>query len=102
MKIIITTHFMRISHSCMPQITLPTRLSDACNTLIDNILTNNFEKSHTNFTLSRTISDHQMTCLMLPNHNEINTVNIKYIEVENINEKTLGQFKNALASTKIH
>ena len=40
---------------------------------------------------------------MLPNHNVINPVNRNYIEVENINEKTtLGQFKNALTSTKIH
>ena len=33
---------------------------------------------------------------MLTNHNVIMPVNRNYIEVENINEKTLGQFKNAL------
>ena len=30
----------------MPQITLPTHLSDTCNTLIDNTFTNNFVKKH--------------------------------------------------------
>ena len=39
---------------------------------------------------------------MQPNHNEINPVNRNYIKVENINEKKLGKFKNALTSTKIH
>ena len=34
------------SSGFMPQITLPTRLSDTCDTLIDNIFTNNFEKNH--------------------------------------------------------
>ena len=70
------------SNGFMPQITLPTRRSDTCNTLIDNIFTNNFEKNHKNLILTRTISDHQMTCCMLPNHNVINPVNINYIEVE--------------------
>ena len=43
-----------------------------------------------------------MTCYMLPIHNVINPVNINHIEVKNINEKPVGQFKNALTSTKIH
>ena len=33
------------SSGFMPQITLPTRLSDTCDTLIDSIFTNNFEKN---------------------------------------------------------
>ena len=86
----------------MPQITLATHLSDTCNTFIGNIFTN-FEKNHTNCILTRTISDHQMTCCMLRNYNVINPVNRNYIEVENLNEKkTLGRFKNALTSTQIH
>ena len=71
----------------MPQITLPTRLSDTCDTLIDNIFTNDFEKNHKNFILTRIIFDHQMTCCILPNHNAVKRVNREYIEVENINEK---------------
>ena len=45
----------------MHQIPLPTRLSDTCDTLIDNIFTNNFEKNHPKNVLTRIISDHQMT-----------------------------------------
>ena len=75
------------SSGFMPQITLPTRLSDTCDTLIDNMFTNNFEKNHKNFILARIISDHQMTCCILPNHNAVKRVNREYIEVENINEK---------------
>ena len=78
------------SSGFMPQITLPIHLSDTCDTLIDNIVTNDFEKNHKNFILTRIISDHQMTCFILPNHNAIKRVNREYIEVENINEKTLG------------
>ena len=85
------------SNGCMPQITLTIRLSDTCNTLIDNIFTNNFEKYHKNLILTRTISDYQMTCCMLPNHNVINQVNRNYMK-----KKTLGQFKTALTSTNIY
>ena len=82
------------SSGFMPQITLPTRLSDTRDTLIDNIFTNNFEKNHKNFILTRIISDHQMTCCILSNHNAVKRVNREYIEVENINEKTLVQLQN--------
>ena len=76
------------SSGFMPQITLPTRLSDTCD--IDNIFTNNFEKNHKNFILTRIISNHQMTCCILPNHNAVKRIKREYIEVENKNEKTLG------------
>ena len=36
------------AHSFMPRITLPTRLSDTCDTLIYNIFTNNSNQHHTN------------------------------------------------------
>ena len=53
------------SNGFMPQITLPTRLSDTCNTLFDNIFINNFEKNHKNCIPTRTISDHQMICYLI-------------------------------------
>ena len=43
----------------IPHITLPTRLSDTCDTLIDNIFENNV--NHVNDVLSHLISDHQIT-----------------------------------------
>ena len=65
----------------MPQITLPTRLSDTCDTLIDNVFRNNFEKNHKNCIPTRIISDQQMTCCILPNPNAVKRVNRNYIEV---------------------
>ena len=62
----------------MPQIILPTRLSDTCDTVIDN--TNNC-------IVTRIISDYQMNSCILPTHNAVKRVNREYIEVENINEK---------------
>ena len=55
------------AHSFMPLITLPTRLSDTCDTQIDKIFTNNSDQHHTNCILTRVVSDHQMTCCMLSN-----------------------------------
>ena len=83
------------SHGFIPQITLPTRLSDTCDTLIDNIFTNNFGRKHLNCVLSTVISDHQMTCCILP---QIKTQRNKkiYIEVELINKKTLENLKDEL------
>ena len=43
-----------------------------------------------------------MTCCILPNHNAVKRVNREYIEVENINEKTLGLLKNELQNTNIY
>ena len=40
--------------------------------------------------------------MILPNHNAVKRVNREYIEVENINEKTLGQPKNDLQNTNIY
>ena len=53
------------AHSFMPLITLPTRISDTCDIMIDNIFTNNSDQHHTNCILTRFVSDHQMTCCML-------------------------------------
>ena len=89
------------AHGFMPQITLPTRLSDTCDTLIDNIFTNNFEKQHTNCILTRIISDHQMICCIL-NGNIIKKSSNVFIEVENINEHSLGNFKNDLIKNNIY
>ena len=51
-----------LSKGFFPTITLPTRLSDACNTLIDNILTNNIEdfNSTKSGILINDITDHKI------------------------------------------
>ena len=53
------------AHNVIPLITIPTRLSDTCDTLIDNIFKNNSDQHHTNCILTRVVSDRQMTCCML-------------------------------------
>ena len=69
--------------------------------IIDNIFANN--KNHKNIILTRIISDHQMTCCILPNNNNaVQWVNRGYIEVENIHEKTLEQLKNKLQNTNLY
>ena len=42
-----------------PKITLPTRITDTSNTLIDNILTNVYDDNHESGILIYKISDHQ-------------------------------------------
>jgi len=88
------------SHGFIPQITLPTRLSDTCNTLIDNIFTNNFGNKHVNCILSTVISDHQMTCCILPLIKSRRTKQIT-VETETINETTLNTFMNELSKISI-
>ncbi len=85
----------------MPQITLPTRLSDTCDTLIDNIFTNSFDKQHKNCVLTRKISDHQMTCCILPK-NTIKQMSKVYVEVETINQHTMGKLKEDLIKNDIY
>ena len=64
-------------------------ISDTCDTLIDNIFTNNSDQHHTNCILTRVVSYHQMTCCMLSkNTTEEKNTNL-LIEVETINQHTL-------------
>lgn len=78
----------------MPQITLPTRLCDTCDTLIDNTFTNNFDKEHKNGILTSIISDHNMTfCILVGTCNKTQS-NIKQcVEIENVSERSLENFR---------
>ena len=50
---------------CLPQITLPTRIGSNTITLINNIFTNNIQRSHTTCILQHKLSDHQaMICIL--------------------------------------
>ena len=89
------------AHSFMPLITLPTRLSDTCDTLIDNIFTNNSDHHHTNCILTRVVSDHQMTCCMLSKNTIEKNTNL-LIEVETINQHTLENMRYDLNQQNIY
>ena len=83
------------------QITMPTRLSDNSNTLIDNIFTNNICKPHESGILVTPISDHLMQfCIFKGNYEASNDLP-KYIEVETINSKSINNFKCALSKSDV-
>ena len=88
------------AHGFAPQITLPTRLSDTCDTLIDNIFTNDSDHEHINCVLSRVVSDHQMTSCIISKIDRERNNNV-FIEVETINEHTLENFRNELVKQNI-
>ena len=67
----------------IPHITLPTRLSDTCDTLIDTIGVN-----RVNGVLSHVISDHQITFSIILGSNYAHSKD-KFIEVESINQRTI-------------
>ena len=83
------------------QITMPTRLSDNSNALIDNIFTNNICKPHESGILVTPISDHLMQfCIFKGNYEASNDLP-KSIEVETINSKSINNFKCALSKSDV-
>ena len=84
-----------------PQITMPTRLSDNSNTLIDNLFTNNICKPHESCILVTPISDHLMQfCIFKGNYEASNDLP-KCIEVETVNSKSINNFKCALSKSDV-
>ena len=84
-----------------PRITMPTRLSDNSNILIDNIFTNNICKPHESGILVTPISDHLMQfCIFKGNYDASNDLP-KYIQVETINSKSVNIFKCALSKSDV-
>ena len=84
------------------QITMPTRLSDNSNALIDNIFTNNICKPHESGIVVTPISDHLMKfCIYKGSYETTNNLP-KYIEVENMNPKSIHNFKSALFKLDVY
>ena len=69
-------------------ITIPTRRSVTCDTLIDNMFANNVGVNHVNGVLSHVISDNQITFSIILGSNYTHSKD-KFIEVESINQRTL-------------
>ena len=90
-----------------PKITLPTRLSDAsnytCNTLIDNILTNDITDPHKSKSgiLINDISDHKMIFTYYENNTYIEKTN-KFIEIEMKDELSIQHFVDELNALHIY
>ena len=104
LEIVNKTHFNTFYENLtqsgyLPQITLPTRLGS--NTLIDNIFTNNIQRSHTNCILQHKLSDHQAMICILKHRTPMKRID-RYIEIENINPRTLENLRNDLSLRTIN
>ena len=80
-----------MSFGFRPKITLPTRITDTSNTLIDNIPTNVYDDNHESGILIYKISDHQpiFTC-----NNKATPLckESKNIQIETKDERSLSRF----------
>ena len=85
----------------IPHITLPTRLSDTCDTLIDNIFANKVGVNHVNGVLSHVISDHQITFSIILGSNYAHSKDI-FIEVESINQRIIENFRDEIINMDIY
>ena len=74
------------------KITLPTKICDTTNTLIDNVYSHVIDKIHTSSILVRPISDYKMNfCIINDNFVNIKTAQ-KYIKIEISNQNNIDKF----------
>ena len=90
-----------LSSGFFPKITLPTRISETCSTLIDNILTNVIESNYDKAgILTSQISDHQ--AIFLSTNSKLSRYSgSKYITVETKDDTSLNNFINELENLNI-
>ena len=89
------------SYLIFPKITLPTRISETCSTLIDNILANVIESNYDKAViLTSQISDHQ-TIFLSTNSKLSRDSGSKYINVETKDDSSLNNFINELENLNI-
>ena len=91
-----------ISSSFIPSITLPTRICDTTNTLIDNIYTNSVDKICTSGILIRPISDHQMYFCMINSNTCHSEQTKKFIEVEVCDHESIQSFVTEISNANIY
>ena len=89
-----------MSSGFQPKITLPTRITDTSNTLIDNILTNVYDDNHVSGILINKISDHQpiFTC-----NNKATSLckESEYIHIETKHKRSFSRFIDDLQDADI-
>ena len=85
----------------IPHITLPTRLSDTCDTVINIIFANNVGVNNVNGVLSHVISDHQITFSIMLGSNYAHSKDT-FIEVESINQCTIENFRDETINMDIY
>ena len=89
---------MKLYHMAFfPNITLPSRISDNCSTLIDNIFTNNIEEADISGILLNHISDHQMMFTIVENRSYMYVVNVpKFMDIEFDHQRSMQAFLREL------
>ena len=90
-----------LSSGFFPKITLPTRISETCSTLIDNILTNVIEPNYDKAgILTSQISDHQV--IFLSTNSKLSRYSgSKYTNVETKDDTSLNNVINELENLNI-
>ena len=91
------------SRGFFPKITLPTRIQPPSFSLIDNILTNDIDKTNnsTSGLLINDLSDHKIIFTFHKNKSYLVKVN-KFIEIETRDERSMNNFVNELKETNIY
>ena len=86
-----------------PKITLPTKIQPPSFSLIDNILTNDINKTNksTSGLLINDLSDHENIFTFHKNKSYLVKVN-KFIEIETCDERSMNNFVNELKETNIY
>ena len=90
-----------VSQGFIPRITLPTRISEQSNTLIDNIYTNNIEERESSGILLNPISDHQMIFALIENVSYV-TQAPKFVEIQTNDPESMQNFVNELDELNIY
>ena len=89
------------SQGFFPKISRPTRSFENSHSLIDNIFSNNLCKPHISGILTHHISDHFMNFCIVESKTKKKPIPTKYIEVENVNPKSVANFKNCVAKSEL-
>ena len=82
-----------MSQGFFPKISRPTRSFKILHSLIDNIFSNSLCKPDTSGILTHHISDHFMSFCTVESKTKKKPIPTKYIEVENVNPKSIANFK---------
>ena len=88
------------SQGFFPKISRPTRSFENSHSLIDNIFSNNLCKPPTSSILTHHISDHFMNFWIVESKTKKIPIPTYYIEVENVDPKSVADFRNCVATCK--
>ena len=89
------------SEGFFPKITRPTCSCNNSHSLIDNILSNTICKPHTSGIFTHHISDHFMNFCIIEDRRPNNVNKTTHVEFEQINARSIANFKNSISNAVI-